>query len=95
MEDLCSLATSDHDSNARCRDGRRMDQGTTPTLARRLERDRVLHRTARIERVVRELRRRAEDRRRLSGSVPAPLGLAIKDFENELRGLRTQAEHVH
>lgn len=59
-----------------------------PTLATTLERDRLTYRTRRMERVVRELRTRADERRRREGHVPAALGLAIQGFEDELRLMR-------
>jgi hypothetical protein len=58
------------------------------TLGGTLERTRLEHRARRMERVVRELRTRAEERRRRDGHVPAPLGLAISGFEEELQQIR-------
>ncbi|MBJ7328587.1 MAG: hypothetical protein JHC95_01750 [Solirubrobacteraceae bacterium] len=58
------------------------------TLGHRLAADRRARRTSRMELVVRELRKRAAERRRIDGRVPAPLGLAIKSFEEELDELR-------
>jgi hypothetical protein len=65
-----------------------MPVASRPSLGSTRERDRLEHRTRRMERVIRELRGRADERRRHDGHVPAPLGLAIRGFEDELRRMR-------
>jgi hypothetical protein len=63
-----------------------------PTLGWRLERDRLERRRVRMQFVVRELRRRADERRRREGAVPAALGLALQGFEQELAELSEALE---
>ena len=69
-----------------------MPMETTATLGRALEEDRLAYRVTRMQYVVRELRRRADERRRRDGAVPAPLGLAIQGFEEELTALRARLD---
>jgi hypothetical protein len=47
-----------------------------------------------MELVVAELRRRAAERRRRRQPVPAPLGHAIRGFEDELRTLRRRLDQL-
>ena len=66
------------------------DKSTTSRtpLGTHLLRERLEHRERRLHLVVRELRARADARRALDGRVPAALGRAIADFENDLRATR-------
>lgn len=65
------------------------------TLGEKLERERLHHKEKRLDGVVRELRARADARRRQAGFVPAPLGHALRDFELELNSLRERLHHKH
>ena len=58
------------------------------TIGVRLEAHRLRHRAARMEFVVAHLRERADARRRRQEPVPAPLGHAIRGFEDELHAVR-------
>jgi hypothetical protein len=58
------------------------------TLGTLLERDRLLHRAQRIERVIAALRDRAVYRHEVTGVTPVPLHLAMADFHQELTVLR-------
>jgi hypothetical protein len=60
----------------------------TPSLGSRLERDRLLHRAQRIERVIDALRDRAVYRHEITGSTPPPLRSAMADFNHELVRLK-------
>ena len=51
------------------------------------DRSRMVHRAQRMESVVEELQRRARLHAQRHGTVPRPLGLAIRDFRTELREL--------
>jgi hypothetical protein len=58
------------------------------TIGSRLERDRLLDRAQRIQRVLAALEDRAVYRDAVDGRVPAPLQAAIADFRIELRRLK-------
>jgi hypothetical protein len=57
-------------------------------LAATLERERLELRERRLTLVVRELRGRAASKRAETGRVPAALGRALAQFEDELRDVR-------
>jgi hypothetical protein len=58
------------------------------TLGALLERDRLLHRAQRIERVIAALRDRAVYRHEVTGTTPLPLHAAMADFHRELAVLK-------
>jgi hypothetical protein len=67
---------------------------TQQTLASRLERDRLLHRAHRIERVLAALQDRAVYRHAVVGTTPAPLQSAIADVRIELGRLRRRLSEL-
>ncbi len=54
-------------------------------LGAMLERQRLEHRSGRLERAVEALRTRVDARRDADGRVPRPLLQALADFERQLR----------
>jgi hypothetical protein len=66
----------------------------SPTLGSRLERDRLLHRAQRIERVIAALRERSVYRHELTGTTPPPLGSAMADFNGELVRLKRRLSQL-
>lgn len=63
--------------------------GTSRSLGRRLERDRLEQRAVRVRQVIHALRERADAR---EGAAPRPLQAAIQDFARELEDLERRLE---
>lgn len=58
------------------------------TIGAQLERDRLVGRVHRLERVIEALRVRAEDHVLRGGEVPSPLTCSLDDFHRELTAVR-------